>query len=128
MVKPNVVDGGDYSQHAAPGSETAPGFEAASSTARKRKAENSVKVKLTAIAVTISLSLVRACASSRVSSWCLLFGGVTTSVGGYVLDQCSTNMAFGLIYRFSRFERDAVCVLCISGSFWYQSDTRERCK
>jgi urease gamma subunit len=47
-VRPSVVEAGDGSQ------QCAPGFEAASTAARKRKAEDSVNDKLTAIAATIT--------------------------------------------------------------------------
>ena len=46
-IRPSVVDGGGGSQQAAPG------FEAVSTAARKRKAEDSVNDKLTAMAATI---------------------------------------------------------------------------
>ena len=47
-VRPSVVEGGEGSQQAAPG------FEAASTAARKRKAEDSVNDKLAAMTETIS--------------------------------------------------------------------------
>ena len=47
-ARPSMVEGGDSSQ------QVAPGFEAASTAARKRKAEDSVNDKLTAMAATIS--------------------------------------------------------------------------
>jgi hypothetical protein len=46
-VRPSIVEGGNGSQHAAPG------FEAASIAARKRKAEDSANDKLTTMAATI---------------------------------------------------------------------------
>jgi hypothetical protein len=46
-IRPSAAEGVDGSQ------QTAPGFEVASTTARKRKAEESVDNKLTAIAATI---------------------------------------------------------------------------
>jgi hypothetical protein len=46
-VRPSVVEEGDGSQHAAPG------FQATSTAARKRKAEDSVNDKLTMMAATI---------------------------------------------------------------------------
>jgi hypothetical protein len=46
-VRPSIVEGGNGSQHAAPG------FEAASIAARKRKAEDSANDKLTTMAANI---------------------------------------------------------------------------
>jgi len=46
-VRPSVAEGGDGSQ------QVVPGFEVASTAARKRKAEDGVNDKLTAMAATI---------------------------------------------------------------------------
>lgn len=47
-VRPGVVEGGEGAR------QTAPGFEAASTAARKRKAENSVNGKLAAMAEAVA--------------------------------------------------------------------------